>query len=105
MCFDNAAVSDCTGSPPAATIVGEGVNRLQARQLVGVSAPIQANDEVTLTRTKHFTIDGKNTQIRATLATYDATLQPDLAGDNCAAANGGTPGCGFAGTAVSTKSQ
>lgn len=105
MCFDNTAVSDCTGSPPAATIVGEGVNRLQGRQLLGVLAPITHNDEVTLTKTKHFTIDGKETSIRATLATYDGMLQPDLENDNCKHANGGVPGCGFAGTAVSTKSK
>lgn len=97
-CFDDTAVSDCTGTPPTAAVVGEGVNRMQGRALLGSAGPIQASDELTLTDTQEFTIDGVVTRVRSTLTIYDSLLQPDFF--NC----GGT-GCGLAGTAVSNTSR
>jgi len=94
-CFDDTAMSDCTGAPPAATVVGEGVNRMQGRVMLGARVPILASDELILTAAPAFTIDGREARIDATLTIYDATMQPDSTANNC-----GGNGCGFAGTAV-----
>jgi hypothetical protein len=99
-CFDDAAVSDCSGTPPAAEVVGEGVNRMQGRVWLGIPGPIQASDELTLTQNRFFTVDGRRVRIDSIITTYNAILQPDLFFNNC----GGT-GCGLAGTAVSTMSR
>ena len=96
-CFDNTAVSNCTGTPPAAAVVGEGANRMQGRLLMCAQVPIQASDELRLTATRYFTIDGKTTQVGPTLTIYDATMQSDFL--QC-----GT-GCGLAGTAVGNTSR
>ena len=95
-CFDDTAASDCTGTPPVGAVVGEGVNRMQGRLLLGSQAPMQASDELRLTDTDDFTIDGKKTRVRSTLTVYDSTLQPDFF--KC-----GRRGCGLAGTAVESK--
>ena len=95
-CFDDTAASDCTGTPPVGAIVGEGVNRMQGRVMLGSGAPMQASDELLLTDTEEFTIDGKETRVRSTLTVYDSTLQSDFF--KC-----GRRGCGLAGTAVESK--
>lgn len=95
-CFDNTATSDCSGTPPAAEVVGEGVNRMQGRAWLGWPGPIHANDELTLNSTRPFTIDGREVRIQSIETVYDALLQPDLFFNNC-----GGRGCGLAGTAVS----
>lgn len=97
-CFDDTAASDCTGTPPAGAVVGEGVNRMQGRVSLRSRAPMQASDELILTDTQDFTIDGKETRVRSTLTVYDSTLQPDFF--NCP-----KTGCGLAGTAVSHTSR
>jgi len=94
-CFDDTAASDCTGTPPAAVVVGEGVNRMQGRALIGVRAPIQASDELILQDAPGFTIDGREVRVGPTLTIYDATLQGDFTANRCRKAT-----CGFAGTAV-----
>jgi len=95
-CFDDTAASDCTGTPPVGAIVGEGVNRMQGRVMLGSGAPMQASDELLLTDTEEFAIDGKETRVRSTLTVYDSTLQSDFF--KC-----GRRGCGLAGTAVESK--
>jgi hypothetical protein len=97
-CFDDAAASDCTGTPPAGAVVGEGVNRMQGRIMLRSGAPMQASDELLLTDAQDFTIDGKETRVRSTLTVYDSTLQSDFF--KC-----GKTGCGLAGTAVLQTSR
>ncbi len=92
-CFDDTAASDCTGTPPAGAVVGQGVNRMQGRVMLRSGAPMQASDELLLTDTQDFIIDGKETRVRSTLTVYDSTLQSDFF--KC-----GKSGCGLAGTAV-----
>lgn len=99
-CFDDTAASDCTGTPPAAAVVGEGFNRMQGRALIGVRAPIQASDELTLTDAQEFIIDGKVVRVRPTLTLYSATLEGDFTANRCRRTT-----CGFAGTAVSGSSR
>jgi hypothetical protein len=94
-CFDDTAASDCTGTPPAAIVVGEGINRMQGRVQLGSRAPMQASDELILTDAQPFTIDGNEARVDATITIYDATMEFDPLGTNC-----GGKGCGFAGTAV-----
>jgi hypothetical protein len=92
-CFDDTAASDCTGSPPAGAVVGEGVNRMQGRFMLRSGAPMQASDQLILTDTQDFTIDGQETRVRSTLTVYDSTLQSNFF--KC-----GRSGCGLAGTAI-----
>lgn len=92
-CFDDTAMTDCTGTPPAAAVVGEGINRMQGRLLLGGRAPMQASDELILTDAQYFTIDGKEARIRTKLTVYDSALEPP---NKCF-----RKGCGLAGTAVS----
>lgn len=94
-CFDGTAISDCTGTPPAAEVVGEGVNRMHGKAWLGFPGPIHATDELILETTRPFTIDGKNVHIQSIVTIYDALLQPDLFFNNC-----GGRGCGLSGTAV-----
>jgi len=99
-CFDDTAASDCTGTPPAAAVVAEGVNRMQGRALIGVRSPIVASDELILTDAQDFTIDGRQARVRPTLTIYDAMLQGDFTANRCRKTT-----CGFAGTAVSGMSR
>lgn len=99
-CFDDTATSDCTGTPPAAEVVGEGVNRMQGRAWLGFPGPIHAHDELILSATRSFTVDGKEVRIQSIETVYDALLQPDLFFNNC-----GGGGCGLSGSAVSATSR
>lgn len=92
-CFDDTATSDCTG--PAVEVVAEGVNRMHGKAWLGFPGPIHATDELIVTGTRSFIVDGKTVRIPSAVTIYDALLQPDLFFNNC-----GGSGCGLSGTAV-----
>lgn len=63
--------------------------------MLGIRAPIQASDELILTYSPDFTIDGKEVRVGPTLTIYDATMEGDFTANRCRRTT-----CGFAGTAV-----
>ena len=98
-CFDNMAMSDCTGSSPAAIIISEGESRAQVRQIKPdtPNVPDGGNVELVLEKTTEFIIDGKTRELEFEVIVGDFMLEPDTNMNNC----GGT-GCGVAATFVSS---
>jgi hypothetical protein len=68
---------------------------MQGRAVIGLRSPFQASDELILTETQDFIIDGREARVGPTLTIYAATLQGDFTANRCRKTT-----CGFAGTAV-----
>lgn len=94
-CFDAAALSDCSGSPPSATVISEGPTVIQLRQTPAFTGPYQGTTEHRLEETNEFTQNGRSKRLRkGTVVVGQFTSEPNP-GDNC-----GGSGCGFAGASV-----
>ena len=102
--------ADCAGTVPSEVIVAEGVAYGHLRFWFPSSpiiSPEQVTGDTTTTTSHPFSINGKQVKIPLGTSVYIATIQPSAEGDlNCAAANaelGLPPGCGFAGSYISSR--
>lgn len=94
-CFDENALSDCTGAVPDAAVIGEAATVHQARQMLSAPGPSQATIEHTVETTNTFTLNGQTTRLKiGKVLVSQFTAEPNM-GTNC-----GGAGCGFAGNTV-----
>lgn len=97
-CFDENALSDCTGASPNAAVMGEAAAVYQSRQMLSAPGPSQATIEHTLEDTNEFTLNGQKTRLKiGKVLISQFTAEPN-SGTNC-----GGAGCGFAGNSVRMK--
>lgn len=97
-CFDENALSDCTGAAPNAEVIGEASAVYQSRQMLSSTGPSQVTIEHTLEDSNKFALNGKKMSLKiGTVLVSQFTAEPN-SGTNC-----GGSGCGFAGNTVRVK--